>query len=190
MADCTLETRLVSSVSGMVRCVQSRDLYSDNGKVLLVERGTTWTGQYRGLDMKPGVRRLFVLWERARTPAGVVVYPNSPGTDPLGGGGLEGEIDTHFWERFGAAILISLIDDVAALTLQARQVRGDNNTVVSFPSTQAAGQRMAEKALEPTVNIPPTLYKHHGDPIGIFVARDLDFSKVYGLRLKQAPAGQ
>ena len=190
MADCTLETRLVSSVSGMVRCVQSRDLYSDNGKVLLVERGTTWTGQYRGLDMKPGVRRLFVLWERARTPAGVVVYPNSPGTDPLGGGGLEGEIDTHFWERFGAAILISLIDDVAALTLQARQVRGDNNTVVSFPNTQAAGQRMAEKALEPTVNIPPTLYKHHGDPIGIFVARDLDFSKVYGLRLKQAPAGQ
>lgn len=188
MVDCVMETRLMSSVSGMVRCVQSRDLYSDNGKVLLAERGATWTGQYRGVDMKPGMRRLFVLWERLKTPAGIVITVNSPGTDPLGGGGLEGEIDTHFWERFGAAILISLIDDFAAAAVQQRQVSGDNNTVVAFPNSQAAGQRMAEKALEATVNIPPTLYKQHGDPIGIFVARDLDFSKVYGLRLKQAAA--
>jgi type IV secretion system protein VirB10 len=35
--------------------------------------------------------------------------------------------------------------------------------------------------MEPTLNIPPTLYKNQGERVGIFVARDLDFRGVYGL---------
>jgi type IV secretion system protein VirB10 len=40
---------------------------------------------------------------------------------------------------------------------------------------------MAAKALENSINIPPTLYKNQGERVAIFVARDLDFRGVYGL---------
>ncbi len=51
-----------------------------------------------------------MLWTEARTPAGVVVPLSSPGADELGRAGLPGEVNRHFWERFGAAMLISVID--------------------------------------------------------------------------------
>jgi len=41
---------------------------------------------------------------------------------------------------------------------------------------------VASIALENSINIPPTLYKNHGDVVSIFVARDLDFSSVYDLK--------
>jgi type IV secretion system protein VirB10 len=61
-----------------------------------------------------------------------------------------------------------------------RGISGDNNQV-SFSNTSDAAQEMAAKALENSINIPPTLYKNQGERVAIFVARDLDFRGVYGL---------
>jgi type IV secretion system protein VirB10 len=35
--------------------------------------------------------------------------------------------------------------------------------------------------LEATINIPPLLYQNQGSVVGVYVARDVDFSKVYAL---------
>ena len=40
---------------------------------------------------------------------------------------------------------------------------------------------MANTALEKFINIEPTLYKNQGDIVGVYVNRDIDFSKVYRL---------
>ena len=40
-------------------------------------------------------------------------------------------------------------------------------------------------AVEQSINIPPTLNKHQGELVSIFVARDLDFSGVYRLRVSE-----
>lgn len=174
--DCALQTRLDSTVPGMTACVVTRNVYSDNGKVLLVERGSTVSGEYQA-NMRQGMARIFVLWSRIKTPNGVVINLDSPGTDALGGGGVPGYIDTHFWQRFGGALMLSLVDDVARGITNNTSSNGNNQ--FNFNSTGDATQNMAAEALKNTINIPPTLYKNQGEQVGIYIARDLDFSSVY-----------
>jgi type IV secretion system protein VirB10 len=172
--DCTLETAIDSTLPGMTTCVMATDAFGVDGKVVLLERGTKLIGETRG-QVQAGQARVFVLWTEARTPAGVVVPLASPGADELGRSGLPGEVNRHFWERFGAAMLISIIDGAA----EAAASRNGNGTVVVDP---AAAQGVTTEALKGTVNIPPTVTKRNGDRIQVLVARDLDFRSVYELR--------
>ena len=43
---------------------------------------------------------------------------------------------------------------------------------------------MATKVIEEFIKIKPTLYKNQGELVGVYVNRDIDFSKVYRLRVK------
>jgi type IV secretion system protein VirB10 len=169
---CVLQTAMDSATPGYVSCLVSRDVFSDNGAVVLMERGTRVLGEYRG-GLEAGRRRLFVLWTRAVTPTGVAVALASPATDALGRAGFNGEIDTHFWDRFGGALLLSLVDD--GVHVAAGRGR-------EFQSSSRVPSDAAAVALENSVAIPPTLRKAQGSEVSIFVAQDLDFAGVYRLR--------
>lgn len=43
---------------------------------------------------------------------------------------------------------------------------------------------MARTTLENSINIPPTLYKNQGEIINLITGRDIDFSGIYTLRMK------
>jgi type IV secretion system protein VirB10 len=176
--DCANVTRIDSTVAGQLICQVTRDVFSDNGKTVLVERGSRMTGEYMNA-LQQGQNRLFVVWTTLRTPFGIEVPLDSPGTDPLGGAGLPGKVKTHFWKRFGAAILVSIVDDAGKYATSRRSGGGQTN--VNLGSTQDAAGDMAKSVLEKTIDIPPTLYKNHGDRINIIVARDIDFGDVYDL---------
>lgn len=180
--DCVLQTKLDSTVPGMTSCVVTRNIYSDNGKVLLIERGSTVSGEYQS-NLHQGQNRIFVLWTRVKTPSGVVIDLDSPGADSLGGSGLPGYIDHHFWQRFGGALMLSLVQDASSAGANAWSEHNGQNTI-NVSNTAGATQYMATEALKNTINIPPTLYKNQGERIGIYVARDLNFADVYDLKLK------
>lgn len=175
--DCTLETAIDSSLPGMPTCITATDTFSADGRVVLLERGTKLIGESVGAVQR-GSSRLFVLWTEARTPTGVVVPLASPGTDELGRAGLPGEVNRHFWERFGAAILISVIDGAVQAATQS-----EGSTVILNPSRS---EDIATEVLKSTLDIQPTITKRNGDRIQIVVARDLDFRSVYELKFRPA----
>jgi type IV secretion system protein VirB10 len=174
--DCTLETAIDSTLPGMTTCVMATDAFGVDGQVVLLERGTKLIGETRG-QVQQGAARIFVVWTEARTPAGVIVPLDSPGADELGRAGLPGEVNTHFWARFGAAMLVSVIDGAVEAGVQS--TRSGSGTVVVNPT---ASQDVMTDILKNTLNIPPTVVKHNGDRIQVLVARDLDFRSVYELR--------
>jgi len=184
--DCALQTRLDSTVPGMTACVITRNIYSDNGKVLLLERGSEVTGEYQS-NMKHGMARIFVLWNRIKTPNGIVIALDSPGTDQLGGAGLPGYVDNHFWDRFGGALLLTLINSAAqGLSSYVGNLSSQAGLQQNFNGGgSASAQNVATEALRNTINIPPTLYKNQGEQVGIYVARDLNFSSVYDVSAAQ-----
>jgi len=171
---CTLQTAMDTATPGYVSCLIGQDVYSDDGGVVLMEKGSRVLGEYRS-GMKQGQSRLFVLWDRAVTPAGVAIGLASPASDALGRAGFDGTIDTHFWDRFGGALLLSIIDDASA----AAATRTDSNGETVRVPSDAAGI-----ALQNSINIPPSLKKPQGSEVSIFVAQDLDFSTVYGLKAR------
>ena len=177
--DCTLETAIDSTLPGMTTCITATDTFSADGSVVLLERGTKLVGETRG-QVAQGTSRIFVLWTEARTSTGVVVPLSSPGTDELGRSGLSGEVNRHFWDRFGAAILLTVINGAVQGLVNSQNASG---SVVVSPATSTD---VMSEVLRSTVAIPPTVTKAQGDRIQVFVARDVDFRSVYALRVANA----
>ena len=171
---CVLENALDTSAPGFVTCRISRDIYSDSGGVVLMEKGSRVIGEYRS-GFSQGRARIFVLWDRITTPGGVAVDVSSPASDALGRAGFDGRIDSHFWQRFGGALLLTSVSGglSAAATADARLAN-----IAQAPNEAAA------VALQNSINIAPTLTKPQGSKVGVFVSHDLDFSGVYALQAR------
>lgn len=176
---CSLKTRVITATSGFVGCQVQRNIFSDDGKVVLAERGSHLDGEYRVVQVRPGVTRIPVLWTRIRMPNGVTVDLDSPATGALGESGIGGYVDNRWPERIGAALMLSLIQDAVQGATKSDGVSGGSTVVLS--STSGTGSKLAEKILESTINIPPLIHSNQGSVVGVYVARDVDFSKVYGL---------
>ncbi|MCT6882050.1 MAG: type IV secretion system protein VirB10, partial [Snodgrassella alvi] len=175
---CTLETRIVTTQPGFTRCQITSDVYSADGKVLLLERGSKIIGEQTAALLQ-GQARVFVLWNEVETPNGVKVSLASPGAGALGESGHGAKVNYHFWQRFGGAIMISMISDLGD-SLSNKSSKGDNNNI-TYENTNEAAQQMATEALKNSINIPPTGIVNQGSIINVFVARDVDFSNVYDI---------
>jgi type IV secretion system protein VirB10 len=189
-ADCVLTTRIVNELPGFTSCALTQNMYSADGKVLLLERGSEVSGEY-GVSSQLGLRRLFIVWTRVRTPSGVEVDLRSPGADALGTSGVPGHLEQRWTERIGAALLLSVMRDAFELEIARQQAdRSSSSTVVLGPTpggnTMQAGQDIGEQVVKQTLNVKPTLHIAEGARISIHVARDLDFSPVYALRSDRA----
>lgn len=177
-----LETAIQSDLPGMVRAIVSEDIYSFDGSKLIIPKGSKLVGQYRS-GLVRGQSRVFVIWNRLLRNDGVTISLGSYGTDDLGRSGLDGRVDTHFFERFGASFLLSMID--TSLQIIANNSRDNSSATVAL-ETGNDFSRAAEIALENSVGIPPTVHVDQGKRIKVFVSKDLDFSQVMA---KTADAG-
>ncbi|RWG97542.1 TrbI/VirB10 family protein, partial [Mesorhizobium sp.] len=78
-----------TDLPGMVRAVAREDVYSLDGRRILIPKGSRLTGEYRS-GIARGQKRVFIVWNRVIRSDGVSVDIASPGADRLGRGGLAG----------------------------------------------------------------------------------------------------
>lgn len=158
-----LETAIDTDVPGYVRAVVSADVRSFDGSRVLIPRSSRLIGQYKS-GLQAGQKRAYVIWTRLLRPDGVSVSIASPAVAFSGETGLAGKVDSHFFERFGSAMLLSVITGLSTI--------GNN------PMLMMGGQSAAATAVGQSGQIGPTVRVRQGQPIRVFTARDLDFSKV------------
>jgi type IV secretion system protein VirB10 len=159
-----LETAIDTDVPGYTRAIVSADVRSFDGSRVLVPRSSRLIGQYKS-GLQAGQKRAYVIWTRLIRPDGVSVNLGSPAVTFAGETGLAGKVDTHFFERFGSAMLLSVIAGLSTI--------GNTTSVIA-----GGGQTAAAAAVGQTGQIGPTIRVRQGEPIRVFTARDLDFSKV------------
>jgi type IV secretion system protein VirB10 len=177
---CALKNKIISELSGPATCQVLRNVYSDDGRVLLVERGSHLDGEYSA-QVNQGQTRVAMIWSRLRLPNGVTVDLESPGTGPLGEAGVGGYVDNHWRQRIGGALLLTFIDDAVKLGVAELSARNNSTSVIVSGQSDTTNQ-ISSQLLANTINIPPTIYKLQGESVGIYVAKDVDFSSVYELR--------
>ena len=163
MIPAVLETAINTDVPGYVRAVVSQDVRSFDGTRILVPRSSRLIGQYQS-GLQQGQKRAYVIWTRLIRPDGVSVALASPGTAFDGSGGVPGKVDTHFFQRFGSAMLLSVIGGLSTI--------GSGGTSVVL----GGGQSAASTALQQNGEISPTIRVRPGEPVRVVTARDLDFS--------------
>ncbi len=160
-----LETAIDTDVPGYVRAIVSVDVRSFDGSRVLVPRSSRLIGQYKS-GLQAGQKRAYVIWTRLIRPDGVSVNIGSPAIGFSGETGLAGKVNSHFFERFGSAMLLSVVGGLSAI--------GGNAGVI----IAGGGQSAAAAAVGQNGQIGPTVRVRQGEPIRVFTARDLDFSKV------------
>lgn len=159
-----LETAINTDVPGFVRAVVSQDVRSFDGRRILVSRSSRLIGQYQS-GLQGGQKRAYVVWQRLIRPDGASVNIGSPAVGFDGSTGLPGKVDSHFFKRFGSAMLLSVIGGLAT---------GGASVVLG------GGTSAASTALQQDGQVAPTVRVRQGEPIRVFTARDLDFSQVEG----------
>ncbi len=169
-----LETAINSELPGMIRAVVARPVYSYLGNRLLIPAGSRLIGQYSSQILQ-GMRRIMVIWQRILLPDGVSIQINSPGSDTLGQSGLRVDaVNTHFFQRFSNASLLSLIG-AASANWNVGSNESDNASQRYRTALSHSFQSSAGRALNHDFSIKPTLHVNQGSQITVFVARDLDF---------------
>jgi type IV secretion system protein VirB10 len=211
-----LETAVQSDLPGMVRAVVTENVWSFDGRRVLIPAGSRLIGEYKS-GIAQGQTRVFIVWTRMLRSDGVSVQLGSNGADDLGRAGNAGFVDNHYLERFGSAVMLSLVggaaqflsaygqntngygngtvitstDPVTGVVTQTQT--GVNQNQLSLQAREIAAQNIsqtltniAQEALRNSINIPPTIYLDQGTRIIVFVRRDLDFSALYPDPVKEA----
>ena len=162
-----LETAIDTNVPGYVRAVVSKDVRSFDGTRVLVPRSSRLIGQYQS-GLQNGQKRAYVIWTRLIRPDGASVNLASPAIGFDGTTGLKGKVSSNFFQRFGSAMVLSVLGGLSAAA------SGGTSVVLG------GGSDAASAAVQQNADIGPTVRVKQGQPIRVFTARDLDFTQVSG----------
>jgi type IV secretion system protein VirB10 len=167
-----LEDSVNSQVPGRLIAVVDRDIYSPNGKKILIPAYSKIICHHSSLA-DDNSTRLPAQCQRLILPSGVSVQlTEAQASDQVGRNGLIGNIDYRTLARYGAAFTISLISALAQASSSLSNQPAYNNATSQLSNN--FGQVTA-KVLEQRLNLTPILTIPGGTRIQIIPGTDIVF---------------
>lgn len=145
--DAVLETSINTQMSaGVIRAVISRDVYGEQGDLILIPKGSRLVGSYSvssssgsGSSQSGQVAtRVYAVWKRIITPSGIDVnLPDTPSTDTLGRSGIPGYLDTNLTNNLMNAFFLSVLGPYIAI--KASGIGNQQTTTTTNNSSNNSG---------------------------------------------------
>ena len=173
---CVPDQPLNSSVPGPIGCTVAEDVYSADGSVVLIEKGSSVEGDVVS-GPALGADRMFVNFDEVLTTSGIPIYLSGTGGDTLGTSGVPGYVDDHLWRKIRAAVLLSMVEIAGQVAENEAQPSG----TINFSAGTGQGQSLAQMALAHDIDIPPTLVRNQADPLTVTVRQDIPMESAYRL---------
>ncbi|SMF81995.1 Type IV secretory pathway, VirB10 components [Tistlia consotensis] len=146
----TLASGIESEIPGRVLATVDRDVWSADGSRILIPAGSRLVGRH-GVLAAQGARRLPIAWERIIRPDGQHLMMSFDTADEAGRAGATGYLDNRFLERFGAALVTSLVGAAvgagSAVAEGTVEISGQGNTTIVQRDPTAAAAQGAAKGL-------------------------------------------
>lgn len=172
-----INSQLDSGAGGSAIVQVSRDVFGYHGRMVLIPKGSRLICDYKGPGRQGETRigftcsRILMGGHRAE-----ILQLASPLGDVQGHGGVSGEVDNRFWEKYGTAFLLAGISASVRLATAASTTDNTNSTaVVADKGAEELSQKIGEitaSILEQTVNLAPIITIPQGTRVQIRPAKD------------------
>ena len=183
----TIDSRMASPAVAVVE----RDLYGNDGRMVLIERGSILVGRAQTVT-NTATEKVQIIWQRLQRPDGVIFKMTAASGDAMGRAGVLSHNDNRYGERFGAALLATVIEvaSIAAIngTVTTNNTGGTNtggaviggSSATTFNGRAIASQSLQQN-LEPQLRafeqerlrIPPIRMVPAGTRITVWATQDL-----------------
>ncbi len=178
----TLVTGINSDLPGRIIAQVSQNVYdSATGRHLLIPQGSKLFGRYDS-EVTFGQSRVLVIWTDIVFPSGATLQIGGmAGADPAGYGGFKDQVDNHFFETFGSAILVALLGAGTEMLLPSEGQGGGVNRPgdsarESFAETFS---ELSEQAVSRNMDVQPTLEIRPGYRFNVLVDQDIVFPRSF-----------
>lgn len=174
----SLVTDLNSESPGPVIAQVTQTIYdSATGRIALIPQGARLMGEYRS-SSRYGQSRVAIIWSRLIMPDGDEVALDEIGADPSGAAGVQGVVDNHWGDVFGAAALGTLINVGVATTEEPQLTYGGIGAISRDPvdaaiadGVQRSASGVTNRVVDRGLAIPPTIRVGAGTRITVIVTR-------------------
>ncbi|WP_027584625.1 IncP-type conjugal transfer protein TrbI [Bradyrhizobium sp. Ai1a-2] len=178
----TLITGINSDLPGRITAQISQNVYdSATGHQLLIPQGAKLLGRYDS-KISFGQSRVLVVWTDIIFPNGSTLQIGGmAGTDGEGYGGFNDQVDNHYFQVFGSAILIAAIGAGIDMSMPASSPYGYQQTPTDAARNSFAESfgRVAEQTISKNMNVQPTLEIRPGYVFNVLVNQDMVFPGAY-----------
>lgn len=181
MLPAVLVREVSTDLPGQIEARITQDVYDSHGRgKLLVPKGSRVIGVYNSA-VSVGQARLQAAFTRLEFPNGATIdLGNAASADTLGGSGIPGEVNNHFFRIFGSALAIAGLTYAVERRVAQDARTGNGGVIVSTgaaatPGTVAtqAFTEVGKNVLDRHQNIGPTIFVPAGTRINIQIAKDL-----------------
>jgi len=184
-----LETAIDTDIASTVRAVITRDIYAEEGKNILIPKGSRVIGSYE-TSITSGQTRVTINWNRIIRVDGMSLNITSIGSDRLGRAGVPGDLDNRYAQRLantflssvlsvGTSILSEKVSNSTGITSTVSSLTGETTTTSGKASDYAiinATEDFMDEAKDIVDDIAkqgPVIRIPQGEKVMIMVTQDL-----------------